>query len=217
MARLTRLVLQTIGFLTVLALVIGIPASLGLGSWLQYQNEPKRADFIFPLAGNGHRLIKAAELYKQGFAPKILLSNERIRPPGRLEQITVEIGYPKIDPVEFRMRVLEHLDVPHSATESFGKDLASTAEEAEAIKHFFGNQSATVLLVTSPYQARRAKFIFEREVPQIQWLIVWPTEGQLPRRWWGDQDSAIMTIIEVAKLLHYLVGGVFRGPTALSN
>jgi len=26
-------------------------------------------------------------------------------------------------------------------------------------------------------------------MPQIQFLIVWPTEGGLPRRWWSDRDD----------------------------
>jgi uncharacterized SAM-binding protein YcdF (DUF218 family) len=104
---------------------------------------------------------------------------------------------------EFELGFLEHLGVPRSAIEWFGKELDSTGDEAEALKRLMGDQSATILLVTSPYQARRAKIIFEREMPQIQFLIVWPTEGGLPRRWWSDRDSAMVTVSEVAKLLHY--------------
>ena len=92
MVRLTRLILQTTGLLTILALITGIGAFLALGPWLQYQNKPEKADIIFPLGGEGDRLIKAAELYKQGFAPKILLGHARVCPPSRLQRIFVEMG-----------------------------------------------------------------------------------------------------------------------------
>src|SRR5262245_48957208 len=93
-----RLILQATGLLTILAVIAGIGAFLALGPWLQYQNKPAKADFIIPLGGDGYRLIKAAELYKQGFAPTILLGNNYLRPPSRLERILVEMGYPQIAP-----------------------------------------------------------------------------------------------------------------------
>ena len=217
MVRITRLILQATGLLTILALITGIIAFPVLGRWLQYQNGPEKADIIVPLGGDLHRLITAAELYKEGFAPKILLGNQRARPPSPLIPILVEMGYryPQIEPLEFQIRVLEHLGVPRSAIESFGKELDSTAEEAEALKRLLDNQSATVLLVTSSYQARRAKIIFERRMPHYQLLIVWAQEERLPRQWWSDKDSAVTTVTEIAKLLHYFAGGVFQRPTSM--
>jgi uncharacterized SAM-binding protein YcdF (DUF218 family) len=207
---LIRGVLQGIGFLTVLAMLAGVAAFLFLAPWLQYQDQPVRADYIVPLAGDWNRLIKAVELYGQGFAPKILLSNERIRPPTRLNEIAAELGYPRADPLEFRQRLLAHFGVPASAVESFGQGHISTVEEAEALKRFLAGRARTVILVTSPYQARRAKLIFEHVMPQVRWLIVWPPEGKLPDRWWTDQDAALSTVLETAKLLHYWAGGAFR-------
>ncbi len=210
LGRLAGKVLQVIGFLTVLLIAGGVVAFLFLAPWLQYQDQPERADYIVALAGDGHRLIKAAELYKQGLAPKILLSNERIRPPSRLQELAAQLGYPKVDPVEFRRRLLVQLGVPESAMESFGEGHISTAEEAEALKRFLAGRARTVILVTSPYQARRAKLVFEHVMPQVRWLIVWPPEGSLPERWWADQDAAQRTVSETAKLLYFWAGGVFR-------
>lgn len=211
MAKLVRGLLQLTGLLAIVAVLGGAAAFLLLAPWLQYQDQPERADYIVPLAGDGHRLIKAAELYKQGLAPKILLSNERIRPPTRLQGIAIELGYSRTDPRDFRQRLLAHLGVPESATESFGQGHISTVEEAEALKrHLAGRAAHTVILVTSPYQARRAKLTFERVMPQVRWLIVWPPEDSLPDRWWTDQDAALRTVSESAKLLHFWAGGAFR-------
>ncbi|MEX0753409.1 MAG: YdcF family protein [Xanthobacteraceae bacterium] len=205
-----RGVLQIIGLLTVLALAGGVAAFLFLAPWLQYQDRPERADYIVPLAGDIHRLIKAVELYKEGFAPKILLSNDRIRPPTRARELAAAVGYPVPDAREFRQRALAYYGVPPEATDSFGEGHISTVEEAEALKRHLAGRAGTVILVTSPYQARRAKLIFEHVMPQVRWLIVWPPEGALPERWWTDQDAALSTVWEAAKLLHYWAGGVFR-------
>jgi uncharacterized SAM-binding protein YcdF (DUF218 family) len=205
-----RTVLQTIGLLTVLALFGGIFALFLLGPWLQYQDQPERSDYIIPLAGDGHRLIKAAELYREGFAPKILLSNEQVRELTRYQKLAIELGYPRPEPEAFRLQLLERLGVPSSATETFGQGHISTVEEAEALKRFLGDRSGTMILVTSPFQARRAKMIFERVMPQCRWLIVWPPERSLPERWWSDQRAALDTVTEIAKLLYYWAGGAFR-------
>jgi uncharacterized SAM-binding protein YcdF (DUF218 family) len=209
-----RLLLQAIGLVTVLAVLVGIVGFLSIAPWLQYEDAPERADFIFPLAGDGHRLIKAAELYRRALAPRILLSNDRVGPPTRLQRLAVELGYPLVDPFEFRLRLLEHLGVPRAAISAFGDDLVSTAEEAEALHRYWGGRPATGILVTSPYQSRRAKIIFAREMPHVRWLVVWPPERQLSSRWWRDRESAELVVMESAKLLFYLAGGVFRGTAA---
>lgn len=212
-----RSILQVTGLLTILGLLVAIGTFIFLTPFLQYQDRPERADYIVPLAGDWERLIKAAELYKQGLAPKILLSNEQIRPPSRSQEIAAKIGYPPIDPLKYRLQLLKHFEVPDPAIESFGHGHISTVEEAEALKQFLGNPRGSIILVTSPYQARRAKIIFERVIPNVHWIILWPTEERLSNRWWSDQDSALRAVSEVAKLLYYLAGGAFRRTAILRN
>jgi uncharacterized SAM-binding protein YcdF (DUF218 family) len=212
--KLIRGTLQTIGLLTVLAVVAAVAAFLFLAPWLQYQDQPEAARYIVPLAGDEHRLIKAAELFKQGLAPRILLGNERVLPRNRAEALRIELGYPAIDGAKYRFDLLEHLGVPRSATDSFGRALVSTVEEAEALKTFLDARSGTIILVTSPYQARRAKLIFEGLMPNVRFIIVWPPEGRLPAQWWADRDAALTAVAEVAKLIYFWGGGAFRSTTA---
>jgi uncharacterized SAM-binding protein YcdF (DUF218 family) len=105
---------------------------------------------------------------------------------------------------------LRHLGVPSDATGSFGRNLVSTVEEAEALKQFLDDRTGTIILVTAPYQARRAKLIFEALMPTVHWVIVWPPERTLPARWWTDRDAALDAIAEVAKLVYFWGGGAFR-------
>jgi uncharacterized SAM-binding protein YcdF (DUF218 family) len=154
-----------------------------------------------------------SRLFKQGFAPKALLSNERVLPLNRAEALRVELGYPRIDGERYRLQLLEHLGVPSSATSWFGHGLVLTVEEAEALGQFLDDRTGTIILVTSPYQARRAKLIFEGLMPTVHWVIVWPPEDTLPARWWTDRDAALDAISEVAKLLYFWAGGGFRSTT----
>jgi uncharacterized SAM-binding protein YcdF (DUF218 family) len=117
------------------------------------------------------------------------------------------MGYPPIEPTEYRMRLLEHLGVPRIAVIRLGSGHVSTLDEANSLKRYLGERKGTVIIVTSPYHARRAKLIFERAMPQVRWLVACPPEGRLPDRWWTDQRAARDALTEAAKLLFYLAGG----------
>ena len=47
-----------------------------MGAWLVHSDEPFPADVVVVLAGDpyGNRILKGADLVKQGFAPKVLVS-----------------------------------------------------------------------------------------------------------------------------------------------
>lgn len=208
MLRVARVTLQTVGLFTILASITCILAFFDLANLLQYENRPEKADFIFPLAGDMQRLTKAAQLYREGFASKILLSNEIAQRP-----ITVAtISDTQSDALALYLNALAASGVSPSDIMQFGENLASTAEEAEALQAFLGNRPATVLLVTSPYEALRAKIIFERALPSVKWLVICADQSRLPEQWWRDKTASLTVVTEVAKITYYLAGGIFRGP-----
>jgi hypothetical protein len=94
MRKIVRIALQIIGGLTVLAIVAVTAVMLVLGQWLQYKPPLKTADYLVPLGGEENRLLTAVELYKQGYAPTILLSNDYIPPESRIQKIEAELGRP---------------------------------------------------------------------------------------------------------------------------
>jgi len=211
--RYFRLALECLGAATLAALVAAAIALTASPSWLQQQDTPAKADYIITLAGDNHRLLKAIELYKQGYAPKIFLSNDYVGPPTRFSQLMTELGYKTVDFHELRSRVLEHEGIPKSAVEEFGVGLASTIEEAEVFRQVAGTREFTALLVTSPYHARRAKIIFQSVMPRAHFLVVSPPEGAIEQRWWRDKESAMRILDETAKLFYFWLGGAFRtGP-----
>jgi uncharacterized SAM-binding protein YcdF (DUF218 family) len=215
--KLVRMTLQAIGLITILSVVAAALALPHLGDWLQVEDTPEKADYIVVLDGDGHRLLKAAELYRSGFAAKILLSNGYVKAPSRLDQVRIELGYPDIAPHELRARLLEHLGVPRAATETFGNGPISTLEEAQALAQFIGDRAATLILVTSPYHSRRAKLIFQDVMPRVRFMLASPPERRIAARWWGDQESAEATLTETAKLIYYWLGDVFRSRRAVSG
>ena len=63
----------------VLSVVAGLVAFFQVGYFLEAPaQQPEKADLIVPLGGGGSsRVNKAVELYKQGFAPNVLLTDIR--------------------------------------------------------------------------------------------------------------------------------------------
>jgi len=213
MKRSTRLAstfFQIIGVATVISMLVAIAVALTLPRLLQVEDTPEKVDYIVPLAGNWHRYIRAAELYKQGYAPTILLSNSQLRTPGRYHKLREEMGIPLINPRELRRRLLAHLGVPDNAILSFGKGHISTVGEAEALRRFLASRPAKIMLVTSPFHTRRARMIFKDVMPGKSFLIASTPEGRITSRWWRDQASAQRAVSEGFKYVFYLLGGRFR-------
>lgn len=207
---LTRFLVATIGLLTVIALLLAAVAALVMPSLLQVEDRIETADYILPLAGGWHRHLKAAELYKAGYAPTILLSNAKIGAPSRFQKLREEMGVPQIPRRELRRRLFAHLKIPDEALATFGEGLISTIEEAEALRDFLKGRRARIILVTSAAHSRRAKLIFADAYPEAAFMITSPPEQRLERRWWRDQKSAQWVVAESFKLGWYLLGGRFR-------
>jgi uncharacterized SAM-binding protein YcdF (DUF218 family) len=216
--RPARIFFQIIGVLTVIGLLGIMIAAMALPRLLQVEDPIQKAEYILPLAGNWHRMIKAAELYKAGYAPRILLSNAVIRPPNRIDRLREEMGIQRLSPRVFRKRLMFHLGIPEEALIAFGDGHISTTEESEAFKHHLKEQKTNsrsgtprrVILVTSPFHTRRAKMIFEATMPDINFMMTSPPEGKLKAQWWRDQRSAQLAVSEGFKIAFYLLGGSFH-------
>ncbi len=180
------------------------------GQWMQVNDQPKQADYILPLAGDKHRLIHAADLFKQGFAPTILVSLPASKPPSKLAPILRSMGYPQLSNKEFARIFYRVLGISPDALQSFGHGHLSTIEEAEALRDFLGPGNHRLLLITSPYHARRAKMIFERTLPQAEITMTVTPYEHFNEKWWSDYYTAPKVVLEAAKCAYYLLGGVFR-------
>lgn len=137
------------------------PFSLALMGKLLIKSDPlSKADIIIVLAGEqGERVQYGVELYKQGYADKILFSGGSIVDFPGVEKITwagLMKGYATL------------LGVPENAI-ILQDESKSTQEDALFSFRLLQNQNFySVILVTSPYHSRRAYLIFKQIFKDIE-------------------------------------------------
>jgi len=105
---------------------------------------------VLVLAGDssGHRILKGAELVRQGFAPKVIVSGP------------MYYGAHECEPA---IALAERAGYPASYFVHFEHDANSTEEEARAVGPMLRSLGAgQVLLVTSDFHTRRAGRCFAR-------------------------------------------------------
>ena len=196
-------------FLLIVFFAAAIGAAAGLSyaaDWLSAGDRPQKADAILVLGGGYSRPFQAADLYRQGFARKIYVSV-----PGREDQHRLldeaGIAFPREE--EVVRQVLLKKGVPASAIEYLGKDLISTAAEAQAARDLFAQGAPRLLVVTSPYHLRRARMTFSDTLPAADIRVIATSYDPFPQAWWKDQSAARNVLLELAKITFYQLGGRF--------
>lgn len=178
------------------------------GSWLRLTESPGQADVIVVLAGSFERSLYAAELYHQRYATRVAISVPA-REAGHRKLEAIGIVLP--DPVSVHRQVLLKKGVAAEDILTFGQDSISTVQEAQILRRVFARPGGRLLVVTSPYHARRARLIFDRvfEGSGTSVAVVATPYEDYRDDWWRSQDSARNTVLEIAKIAYYLVGGRF--------
>lgn len=168
----------------------------------------ERADFILVLAGSStyrERTQKAAELFKNGVAPKILLTDDGLqggwdqkeqRNPFMVERARAEL--------------MKH-GVPAEAIEILPGIVEGTQDEAMlAAKTLRERNQKTILLVTSAYHTRRALSAFEtvlhNNIEAVEIGIESPPTGwqsPSPRYWWLSPSGWKFVAGEYLKIAYY--------------
>jgi uncharacterized SAM-binding protein YcdF (DUF218 family) len=189
-------------FLAIIALLtVGF---IYAGSLLIVEVPPHRADVGLVLAGNFGRAMYAADLYQQGFIPRIWISR-----PEREKHLTQldALGVPYPQQEEISRAVLLKKGGPGNRIEVIGDGVLSTIMEARCVADLLEKRSEirSVLIVTSRFHVRRAEAIFKyvlRPLSQVDIFVVGtPYDGFVADHWWKDRDSARQVFLETAKLL----------------
>lgn len=196
--------------IVLLSLLLLAAAALGGAAWLATDwlvrgDAPAKADAILVLSGDPLRVVYAAELFRDGLAPQVILTVER---RGREREKLDELGIPFPRMENVYRDVLLKLGVPGDAIRTVGHELASTAAEALALKAAV-KPGTTLLIVTSPYHTRRSRMVFEEHFPAATIRVVSDPKDSFPRKWWTDQDAARNTLLEFTKTAFFLAGGRF--------
>ena len=124
------------------------------------------------------RATHAAELYRQGVAGIVVGSGRRLRPNAGISELMEH------DLVE--------RGVPRDKIVRFAHDADSTAEEAALLVHFAQTRKwKSVIVVTSNYHTRRARYIFQKVFPSsIRVSVASARDGDFdPERWWEKRKS----------------------------
>lgn len=171
--------------------------------WLDSPDAPAKAEAIVVLGNDPTRALAGADLFKAGYAPRVLLSVPYREP--RFKYLEQEgISYPWFEVAS--RTILRNRGVPENAIATFGNELRSTAAEAKVLASL-EPRLASLLVVTSPYHVRRARIILRDALPGVELKVVASTYEKLPERWWTEQASARNVMLELAKLAFYVVGG----------
>ncbi len=167
-----------------------------MGAYLVESEQPVRADVVVVLAGDpyGHRILKAAELVKQGYAPQVLVSGA----PGFYDMhesdlaipFAVRHGYPR----EW------FIAMPHQGH--------STQEEARIIMDELHRRNAhRVILVTSDYHSRRAAHLFRSHAEGLDVrMVTAPDDYFSAHGWWHTREGRKTFFLEWTKTLTSMVG-----------
>jgi uncharacterized SAM-binding protein YcdF (DUF218 family) len=143
-------------------------------------NEPlEPSDAILLLSGDNYtadRASRAAELYRGRWAPRVVASGRQLRRYAGLAELTEH------DLVERGVPAGAVVRLPHSA--------ANTQEEAQALRQLVAERGwGRVLVVTSNYQTRRARYIFRRVFPRaVEVRVVAALDSDYdPDHWWESR------------------------------
>jgi uncharacterized SAM-binding protein YcdF (DUF218 family) len=152
-----------------------------------------RSDAILILSDDNFyadRATRAAQAYRQGLAPVVVASGRRLRPYAGIAELMehdlIERGVPK-DKI---------LRVAHDAD--------NTREESIALAQFARQKKwRSVIVVTSNYHTRRARYIFAHVFPQdIRVQVTGARDGDFdPEQWWEKRISVKQLAREMAAML----------------
>jgi uncharacterized SAM-binding protein YcdF (DUF218 family) len=181
--------------LTVLVLGLLVardPLLTAAARYLIVQDPLDRADVIVVLAGGrrDERVRQAADLYKEGYAPRVLLS-------GGEEMVGISI------PELMRRQALAH-GVPAAAL-VFETASTSTGEQADYLRPILERGGVRrAIVVTSSYHTRRTRYLFRRAFAGSSVDIrVFPVQQDLfsPVAWWTREQDTETVVLEYIKLL----------------
>lgn len=171
------------------------PLLFAMGDVLVYHEEPVRGDAVLVIGGDysGNRVLKAAQLVKDGWAPLLVISGAGaqygMHEADMAMEFAVRKGYPREKMVK----------VPYPAL--------STVDEANhdipvlrqlGVKRY--------ILVTSFSHTARARQVFLRTAPDLKFTVVGASEQNWENgRWWTNREGRKIWFFAMTKTIaHYL-------------
>jgi uncharacterized SAM-binding protein YcdF (DUF218 family) len=172
------------------------PILFALGDMLVYSEAPVHADAIVVVGGDysGNRVVKAAQLVKDGYAPYVLVSGAAHQYGFHESNLAIDFAVSKGYPRETMVPVL------FPATSTAHEAVVNTAELRKRGAHSY-------ILVTSFSHTARARRLFRQAAPDLEIHTVGAPQPHWHRgRWWPDREGRKIWTFEVLKTLAAFFG-----------
>lgn len=161
-----------------------------IGNFLSPNDTLMKADAIVVVSGSDDRIRHAVDLYKEGWAPKIILS-----------------GAAKEGPISNALAMQTQATgsgVPVAAT-LLEEQARDTSENAAFTKKIIAKENfKTIILVTSPYHQRRVYELFKTALKDLNVKLInspSPYSSFNPQNWWASKDDTDLVKSELVKVV----------------
>ncbi|MCR4411966.1 MAG: YdcF family protein [Thermoguttaceae bacterium] len=170
-------------------------------TWLDVGEKPRKADYVLVLGGDGNsRPFAAAAFLKAGLARKALVCN-----PAPSADVEDNILPPD---GELAVQVLSSRGIAAENIIRLGKEVGSTHDEARALAAFLASEpGARVLVPTSAFHTRRARWVFRRILGRQSDHVTFvslPGDGFHMETWWRTDQGFSAIVSENLKFAFYL-------------
>lgn len=162
----------------------------GVGTFLVQAGAPRKADVILVLAGDwsGARVLKAAELAREGWAPQVMVSGAGLHFGQWESELAIEMagnsGYPRS----------LFISVP-------SQDHSTREEAVTMLREMRRRGVKRVLLVTSDTHTRRAARIYRGmgQGIEVAGVVASPSPGFRLETWWREREGRKAVFLEWSK------------------
>jgi uncharacterized SAM-binding protein YcdF (DUF218 family) len=161
-------------------------------SWI-VEDPLDKADALIVLGDDNFyadRATRGGQLFREGKAPVIVASGRRLRPNAGI--------------AELMEHDLVERGVPRDKIVRFAHDADSTLEEAQALAKLAKERKwHSVIVVTSNFHTRRARYIFQRSFPQgMEVRTASARDGDFdPEHWWEKRKYIKELTLEFAGMV----------------
>lgn len=190
----------------VLAVALHGPLLRWVGGWLRVEDRLEPADAIVVLAGGTpSRELRAAALWKEGWAPRVIISRPFQR--ADLDEL-IALGVRPLDLQAEARAVLEKSGVPADRIIAIPIVSRTTEPELALVRDAARRQRyRRVILVTSPQHTRRVRLVWRQQAHGDPAGIVVATPEDFPfDDWWRRRRAAESVLHEYLGLLAITLG-----------
>lgn len=171
--------------------------------FLSVNDELEKADAIVVLsAGSPWRNKKGAELYHRGLAPTLITLGDSY-----YDHLLPALGE-RLTDAELNARILTQYGVPRPYILPLPAKVEGTYDEALILRRFIAQRDSmrSIILVTSGFHSRRAKWIF-RKVLRDRPIKIMAVEAESPffsaENWWQHERGVVAVFNEYIKFAYY--------------